>query len=101
MSENPWKVKSIEAFVCLKCPECEFNTKEETFFIDHAVEKHPLSFELFVDLEKIEKEEVDHFDLAIRNWSIRSKPSFFFAKNAILTSKRAANRELETFWCFS
>ena len=45
MSKNPWKVKSIQAFACLNCPECDFNTKEETFLQDHAVEKHPLCFE--------------------------------------------------------
>ena len=47
MKKNPWKVKSILAFACLNCPECDFNTKEETFFQDHAVEKHPLSFVFF------------------------------------------------------
>ena len=44
MKKNPWKVKSIQAFACLNCPECDFNTKGETFLQDHAVEKHPLSF---------------------------------------------------------
>ena len=45
MNKNPWKVKSIQDFSCLNCPECDFNTKEETFLQDHAVEKHPLCFE--------------------------------------------------------
>ena len=44
MKKNPWKVKSIQAFACLNCPECDFNTKEETSLQDHAVEKHPFSF---------------------------------------------------------
>ena len=44
---NPWLVESIEAFACLKCPECKFNTKEEDFFQVHATENHPLSFVLF------------------------------------------------------
>ena len=44
MKKNPWKVKSIQAFACLTCPECDFNTKEETSLQDHAVEKHPFSF---------------------------------------------------------
>ena len=45
MNKNPWKVKSIQEFSCLNCPECDFDTKEETFLQDHAVEKHPLCFE--------------------------------------------------------
>ena len=44
---NPWQVDSIQDFSCLKCPECGYNTKQETFFQDHAVENHPLSFVLF------------------------------------------------------
>ena len=45
---NPWQVKSIKAFYYLKCPECEFDTKKESIFEDHAIENHPMSFELFV-----------------------------------------------------
>ena len=45
---NPWHVKSIKAFYYLKCPECEFDTKKESIFEDHAIENHPMSFELFV-----------------------------------------------------
>ena len=47
MAGNPWQVESILAFYCLKCPECEFNSKEENNFIHHAKEYHPLSFVLF------------------------------------------------------
>ena len=47
MAENPWQVESILAFYCLMCPECEFNSKEESNFIHHAEEYHPLSYVLF------------------------------------------------------
>ena len=47
MAGNPWQVESILAFYCLKCPECEFNAKEENNFIHHAEEYHPLSYVLF------------------------------------------------------
>ena len=47
MAGNPWQVESILAFYCLKCPECEFNSKEENNFIHHAKEYHPLSCVLF------------------------------------------------------
>ena len=45
--ENPWKVESIQNFLCLKCPECTFFTKEEKDFEIHAVANHPLSAALF------------------------------------------------------
>ena len=47
MAGNPWHVESILAFYCLKCPECEFNSKEENNFVHHAKEYHPLSCVLF------------------------------------------------------
>ena len=45
--KNPWKVKSIQDFSCLKCPECVFFTKEQNYFEDHAIANHPLSAILF------------------------------------------------------
>ena len=42
--DNPWQVRSIQAFSCLKCPECAFITKEENSFQTHAVRSHPLSY---------------------------------------------------------
>ena len=45
--ENPWYVDTIDAFYCLKCPECVFDTKGQTIFHNHAVENHPLSFVFF------------------------------------------------------
>ena len=42
--DNPWQVRSIQAFSCLKCPECTFITKEENTFQTHAVQSHPLSY---------------------------------------------------------
>ena len=51
MFQNPWKVDSVQAFSCLKCPECNFFTKEEKIFKDHAMKKHPLSLTLFVKSE--------------------------------------------------
>ena len=53
MNNNPWKVKSIQAFACLKCPECDFDTKDESIFQDHAIEKHPLSFVLFGKIKSL------------------------------------------------
>ena len=41
--DNPWQVESIEAFYCLKCPECTFYTKEDKIFFHHAFENHTLS----------------------------------------------------------
>jgi hypothetical protein len=44
---NPWNVESLQAFLCLKCPQCVFNTKEKDIFENHAIENHPLSIVLF------------------------------------------------------
>ena len=43
MESNPWQVNSIDAFNCLKCPECMFFSQEELDFKDHAVKNHPMS----------------------------------------------------------
>ena len=52
-NKNPWKVESVQAFSCLKCPECSFNTKQEALFQDHAVENHPLSIVLFGKIKSL------------------------------------------------
>ena len=44
---NPWQVDSIQAFYFLKCPECAFDTKEENYFHEHALQNHPLSIVFF------------------------------------------------------
>ena len=41
---------SIEAFCNLKCPECIHETKEKTFFKNHALENHPLSHVLAIPM---------------------------------------------------
>merc|ERR1712203_194085 len=70
MGENPWEVDSIQAFSCLKCPECFFNAKEENTFQDHAIENHPLSHLLF---SKIIKE--DEIEIKEELSEINSNPS--------------------------
>ena len=45
--DNPWRVDSIQEFSCLKCPECDYFNKQESYFKDHAISKHPLSSVLF------------------------------------------------------
>ena len=47
MNSNPWQVDSIEAFCCLKCPECDFNSRNKTNFKAHAVVYHPRSIVFF------------------------------------------------------
>ena len=64
--DNPWQVESIEAFCVLKCPECNFDAKEEIMFENHAVENHPLSGVLFGKpiVETVNPEEI--LDLLIK-----------------------------------
>ena len=45
--DNPWKVDTVQAFLCLKCPQCDFYTKEDHNFKDHAICNHPMSYVLF------------------------------------------------------
>ena len=56
MVDNPWNVDSIWAFTYLKCPECVFDTQEESVFRNHASENHPLSFVFFGWDDVIKKE---------------------------------------------
>ena len=51
MNSNPWQVDSIQAFNCLKCPECMFFSQEELDFKDHAVKNHPMSNAFFNKFE--------------------------------------------------
>ena len=64
--DNPWQVESIEAFYVFKCPECNFDAKEEIMFQNHAVENHPLSGLLFgkAEVETVNPEEI--LDLLIK-----------------------------------
>ena len=41
--KNPWDVENIQEFSFLNCPECNFKTKTEILFQDHAVENHTKS----------------------------------------------------------
>ena len=61
--DNPWQVVSIEAFYCLKCPECMFFTTEDNAFYEHAVKNHPLSGVLFGKPrdETVDPEEILNF----------------------------------------
>ena len=40
-------------FLPIKCPECNFNTKEKSVFQDHTIEKHPLSFVFFGKIKSL------------------------------------------------
>ena len=51
MESNPWQVNSIDAFNCLKCPECMFFSQAEIDFKDHAMKNHPLSNAFFDKFE--------------------------------------------------
>ena len=60
--ENPWLVDSIQAFAFFNCPECQFKTKDENFFQDHALQNHPLSFEFFCTSSEKAKEIVTEIE---------------------------------------
>ena len=63
MQENPWSVGSIQSFLFLNCPECDFKTRMKNVFINHAHHKHPLSKVLFE--QSIKKDSPDFKDLGL------------------------------------
>ena len=81
MAQNPWAVDSIKAFYFLKCPECDFDTKEENSFENHATKHHPQSFVLFdkkrvvKDFETIDIKEEPLFNFDNQNSYEGQKPS--------------------------
>ena len=109
--DNPWQVVSIEAFYCLKCPECMFFTTEDNAFYEHAVKNHPLSGVLFgkprdetVDSEEIlnflvkneppenssENEDNETFETIIEDSIVKNEPpedSFENENNETLSEK--------------
>ena len=71
MGENPWQVESLEDFLYLKCPECNFDAKEAEVFEYHAIENHPLSFTFFAKTTvKVEHVNVDEFNLESENITV-------------------------------
>ena len=103
MSKNPWKVKSIQDFSCLKCPECNFNTKEEKVLQDHAVEKHPLCFlfcikpiQSFMLFKCPECDFDTKEEMVFKNHAVKNHPlSFvFFGKIKTLLFVKGTSKEL-------
>ena len=113
MLKNPWYVDSIQSFLCFKCPECFYDSKEKEEFQEHALENHPLSFVLFgkifeedehngllnfeelktdIDENGIDKENLNEIPLKIAESVISSKNDFIIEENK--TTK--ADSELPT-----
>ena len=72
MESNPWQVNSIDAFNCLKCPECMFFSQAEIDFKDHAMKNHPLSNAFFDKFELnslLEIKEELYDKICIDNWN--------------------------------
>ena len=40
MSENPWDVADVNAFLLYSCPECNYQEVCQNTFIHHAVNNH-------------------------------------------------------------
>ena len=92
MAQNPWAVDSIKAFYFLKCPECDFDTKEENSFETHAAKSHPLSLVLFgkksdnedFDSIYIKEEPLSHSDTLIsEDTQISYVDNKIFLKNSV------------------
>ena len=97
MDQNPWVVESIQAFYFLKCPECDFDTKEDNLFENHATKNHPLSFVLFdkkyveedFDTIDIKKEPLSYFDTQISYDDPKSSMNNQFPPLSSVTEKNS------------
>ena len=85
MTNNPWKVDSLQAFSCLKCPECPFFTKEENTFANHAIVNHPLSKILFdYNVKKVLKPMLEESkNNAVVNFEIGAKYLGVFSSRSL------------------
>ena len=78
---NPWRVESIQDFLCLKCPECVFFTQDENYFENHAVANHPLSAMLFdetmssSEIEGAEEEKVLEDVNDYKAYNVKKEPA--------------------------
>ena len=107
-ANNPWQVVSIEAFYCLKCPECMYFTTDDNGFYDHAVDNHPLSGVLFGKpnvetinpveiLNLLEKNELP--ENSLENEDIEILYEKTFEKNAEDCNRQIETETYETFSC--
>ena len=70
MDTNPWQVDSIQEFYFLKCPECSFDTREEKYFHEHALQNHPLSIVFFGT--KSEELFEANIEIPVNHFSVKS-----------------------------
>ena len=75
MTANPWHVESLEAFSCLKCPQCMYTTKDEIYFQDHALKNHPLSHVFFGN--KSDDQETNQEPCTATNENIKEEHNTF------------------------
>ena len=97
---NPWQVVSIEAFYCLKCPECMYFTTDDNQFYNHAVENHPLSVVLFgkPKVETINPEEL--LTSLVKNepldYSYENEDDETFSENFFVTIAENSKGKIES-----
>ena len=56
--QNPWSVKDLEEFLYFCCPECDTKDQSKELFLKHALDKHPDSREILINIQ-IKKELFD------------------------------------------
>ena len=67
---NQYSFGSIWVFNYLRCPECEFKTKEDNSLENHAIKNHPISFECDICGKVLDE---DKTSKAILNQFMRGK----------------------------
>ena len=69
--DNPWLAENIQDFSFLNCPECNFKSKEENPFQDHAVKNHPLSSVFFCKIFQKEDEKSNNSEDSVLKEDIK------------------------------
>ena len=93
--KNPWHVRTVQSFSCLKCPECAFITKEENSFQTHAVQNHPLSYvgyaSIFFGSLSSKSEKLSSNDKRLSSNGESSKKIYRYGNNNIIKVYRNNN----------
>ena len=61
METNPWKVENLEGFRFYCCPECDSKHLDVSEFVEHALDHHPKSREIF-ESKDVEDDHDDIFE---------------------------------------
>ena len=59
-SKNPWLVEDLSAFNFWCCPECFYQSQDTGLFMNHAIDSHPDSLNLFTKLKMLKSDQISN-----------------------------------------